>query len=579
MVSKRYSLGIVGMGPRGHYALECFVKTLAAEKSEMKATIVLFEENDQLGNSLVWSVSQPASNWSNVTERVLDLPVRSQIDLGQVTIPEFPSYHMWAGLEFDIWPANRIDTFPPRSDIGRYLEERCRTLVEPLVASGIAHLVAQRVEDITVADDIVTITTNDNSAYCTYQVLLAIGHQSTELDDQLKSWVDKVAASSILEVYTDPYPVEEITKHLTDRSRVDMALRGFGLATIDVVRAVAEQFGNFEPRLDESHKLSYRLLKDVDLRLVPFSLDGLPMGPKPLTPALDAVFEPSAEQLQKLAARLADPERQQLAADDEFLLKEMIPIIAGVFQTIDYRCCAGTDGDLEDAIRSWVRDQYFSHPCMLRVDRPVLEVMKDLLAIAIGDEPVTLDYCVGQVWRHCHPVIYSALSHSKLSDAALAKIIALDESLKRYSFGPPAESIQQLIALAEAGLLDLRFVHDPAIENGEYCWTLSNGSETFCTPIMVNTVLDPPDIQTVNSSLVTALMDDGVFSQAHDSLGALTTQDGFVLPTDGGRVPVAVLGRLAKGSVMGVDAILECFGDRPERWAKSAVASLRQGCI
>lgn len=34
---------------------------------------------------------------------------------------------------------------------------------------------------------------------------------------------------------------------------------------------------------------------------------------------------------------------------------------------------------------------------------------------------------------------------------------------------------------------------------------------------------------------------------------------------------LSLLGRLAKGSLFGTDAILECFGERPDAWAKAEI--------
>ncbi|MEM1215355.1 MAG: hypothetical protein AAGJ82_06710 [Bacteroidota bacterium] len=36
-----------------------------------------------------------------------------------------------------------------------------------------------------------------------------------------------------------------------------------------------------------------------------------------------------------------------------------------------------------------------------------------------------------------------------------------------------------------------------------------------------------------------------------------------------------LLGRLAKGSVIGVDAILKCFGERKRQWAKVLTKRIR----
>ena len=58
-------------------------------------------------------------------------------------------------------------------------------------------------------------------------------------------------------------------------------------------------------------------------------------------------------------------------------------------------------------------------------------------------------------------------------------------------------------------------------------------------------------------------------------LGIETKKNGIVISSENEKqIPIAVLGRLAKGSVIGVDAILECFGDRIEDWAKSFVERL-----
>jgi hypothetical protein len=45
----------------------------------------------------------------------------------------------------------------------------------------------------------------------------------------------------------------------------------------------------------------------------------------------------------------------------------------------------------------------------------------------------------------------------------MKELIALNQNTKRYSYGPPVESILQLIAMQEAGILLLDFVNDPEI--------------------------------------------------------------------------------------------------------------------
>lgn len=93
---------------------------------------------------------------------------------------------------------------------------------------------------------------------------------------------------------------------------------------------------------------------------------------------------------------------------------------------------------------------------------------------------------------------------------------------------------------------------------------------------MINSVLDAPKLLDVTSPLIKNLLQNDLIQPIHSKLGIETTADGYVItPDDKNDVPIAVLGRLAKGSVIGVDAILECFGPRIEDWAKAYVSQLK----
>lgn len=574
MTKDRFSLGIVGFGPRGQFALECFLDALIDKGTTYDASVIVFEATDQYGNGPVWSCDQTQSNWSNVTERVLDLPPRMQMDLRGTVIPEFPSYKTWAGLDFVSWPDDRVDTYPPRRAIGKYLSKRARTLLKPAIDSGLVHLVEQEVDQVVTAAGSVEITTKDDKRYSVQQALLTIGHQSTKLDDQLGSWGRTADGAEGLTLLSDPYPVEHIIAQCGNQFGQPVALRGFGLAAIDIIRAMAEQHGDFKRASGGRDALDYIPAKERAVHLVPFSLDGLPLGPKPLSPEVDSAFAPTAMQLETLDQSLRDPDRQKAATGRSFLLDALCPLIDTIFRSLEHPTCDPEDFDVQAVILAWVDNQTFDHCAITSVTQPTVDLMRDLVAMATGEAAISLDYCIGQVWRHCHPTIYSALSYSLLSNAALAEVIAVDESLKRYSFGPPTESIQQLIALASAGVLDLRFVKDPTIGADRTGWTLSNDRETLQTTMMVNTVLEPPNLAVVNSSLVEGMKEHEPLKQAFDDLGILTNEGGFIVSTASTTLPIAVLGRLAKGSVIGVDAILECFGERPKAWAAAAVDRL-----
>lgn len=87
---------------------------------------------------------------------------------------------------------------------------------------------------------------------------------------------------------------------------------------------------------------------------------------------------------------------------------------------------------------------------------------------------------------------------------------------------------------------------------------------------MIDSVLDQPKIKEVTSSLVRNMLSDGIIQAVHDELGVVTDNHGYVLDSSENTLPIALLGRLAKGTVIGVDAVLECFGPRITQWAEQA---------
>jgi hypothetical protein len=184
---------------------------------------------------------------------------------------------------------------------------------------------------------------------------------------------------------------------------------------------------------------------------------------------------------------------------------------------------------------------------------------------------VSLDYCIGQIWKHCQPTIYEQLSYNACKEEVFAEIIHLDERLKRYSYGPPVESIQQLLALDAAGVINFDFVNDPKIELTPKGWQLESEGQVITANMMINSVLDAPQIKLVDSPLVKNMLSHDIIQAVHDDFGVATDDFGYLIPQDSKEsISIALLGRLAKGTIIGVDAILECFGNRPESWALKA---------
>ena len=573
-MSNKRTIGIVGVGPRGLFALERLILTLQQKNKLKKIHFLLFEETGNYGNGQVYDIHQVKTNWINISERILLLDERAQVSLGGLKIPTFPSYHTWINKDFLNIPVNQKDNYPGRAKIGQYLQARCQSLIEPMVQAEIVTRIAERVEHIKMMNNLqIEIKTNGNNFKEIDEILLTIGHQPTDLSTQLMKWKKYFKGNTSISLFDSPYPVKNVLncENLTARSRV--GIRGFGLSMIDVVRGIAEKYGKFEVVNESTQHIKYHKDSDLVNLFAPFSLDGLPVAPKPLNAEIDALFEPNEEQIAAFEKQIGDASAQRSASGNQFLINAITPIISLVYKKLPKTLLSEklTNQIIEQVTENWLTDDDYEHHTIVPKSQDVEKTMKNYVEMAVGKSAISLDYCAGQVWRHCQPSIYRQLSFNACNNEVFAEIISLDERMKRYAYGPPVESIQQMLALVEAGVMTLEYVNDPEIMLTQHGWKLRKGEQQMILDIMVNSVLDSPQIKAVNSPIVKHLLADDLIKIVHDEYGIETDEHGYLSAKETNKsVPIALLGRLAKGTVIGVDAILECFGDRPDQWAQQA---------
>lgn len=564
------TLAIIGLGPRGSYAFERLIHQLHAHQCLDAIQIMLFEMSDETGNGQVYNLSQPDSNWINISERMLELDARKVITVHGHHIPGFPSYHTWAGIDMDTQATSEHDTYPPRAHVGKYLKERFQSLYSALKKLGIITMHQEKVEKIeTENDGLYTIITSQKTHAHVDEILITIGHQPTEYDAQMADWKLFTKKKKHVTLFEDPYPVRHYTNHQFFDENATIGIRGFGLAMIDVARAIAERFGTFAMLDESTNQVEYTSSHDIHDLLIPFSLDGLPPSPKPLTPAIDDWFKPHSAQVDVFKRSIGNKEAQKNAKNAQFVIDAITPIAATIFDRLIEKTISLHE--IEFHIGSWLKDAEYQCSLLIPRNQSPGTTMKALVDMATGERTASLDFCVGQVWRHCQPTMYDQLSYSDCKDEVIAEIIRLDERMKRYAYGPPVESIQQILALKEAGVLNLDFIADPNITCHDDGWRFSNGNSSITVNMMINSVLDSPKIRDVCSGLITHLLSDKKIQPINDDLGIMTTEEAMVISkNDNINTSVALLGRLAKGTLIGVDAILECFGKRADNWAEAA---------
>lgn len=569
-------IAIIGAGPRGLSALENLFIELSEKKKEEDVVVSIFETSETPGSGNVWNTDQLKTNWLNISERALkDLKGRESIKLGDHNIPEFPSYTNWLPEEEQEPENNEPDRFPERSKLGTYLNERFTSIAVELQMAGYLKILKSEVIAIDYKDNTFSLKTEDD-CYEFDEIVLSIGHQPTKISDQLKKWKKHEKSNPKLQVFEAPYPVEDIMSSEKINESSIVAIRGFGLAMIDVVRALTiGKGGEFEILNKKTFRSKFISSSQVPKKIVPFSLDGNPMVPKPLNAEIDYIYEPTDEEIEKFAKTISKiAHGKKVVSDISFLKNAIAKIASRVYLDLQDKAYSHdlNQKELKSIIVDWLSEADFKHELLLPTSQPASKSMKAFIEMALGEAKVSLDYCVGQVWRHCQPSLYKEFSHSNLKDDVIASVIALDERIKRYSYGPPIESMQQLLSLVDAGILDLYLVEDPEITEVKDGWQLENNRSKCIAQIMINSVLDAPKIMEVTSPLIRNLLSNDLIEPIHSELGINTQKDGTIEISDESKsIPLAVLGRLSKGSVIGVDAILECFGPRVKDWAKAVV--------
>ena len=568
-------LAIIGMGPRGLYALENLLVELS--KADAIISIHVFDANSSPGTGNVWDKSQPDSNWINITERALvGIERRPKIDYSNVIIDEFPSYHEWCQFSQN---SDEPDAFPARNKLGSYLNARYKSLEIVLEKLESFKVIKAEVRNINLNDQKLEIITNDN-AWHYDDLLLTIGHQSTTPSDQLKKWQSHVASHKSLALFEEAYPITQL-KPVKNKTNINIGIRGFGLAMIDVMRyLIINDFGNFKVIKKDTFETIYYKSKSQDLKLIPFSLDGLPLVPKPLNEMIDLWYQPTEKELDVFKSEIEAVSLHTTETNTiDFLTHPIAKITSRVYLDLKQKSLAHAlnSSELEVIILNWLNDDNYNHPLIQDTNISTYKLIQNYIEMALGATPISLDFCIGQVWRHCQPTLYKAFSHAKVNNDSIEKVISLDERSKRYSYGPPIESMQQILALVDADVLTLDFVNDPKIELMAEGWSLTNANkESITCATMINSVLDAPKLLEVNTPLIKNLLQNDLIQPIHSKLGIETSSNGYVnTPKDKNDAPIAVLGRLAKGSVIGVDAILECFGPRIEDWAKAYVSQLK----
>ncbi|WP_411958182.1 FAD/NAD(P)-binding protein [Paracoccus homiensis] len=529
-------LAVIGCGPRALGALEALA--LRQSPSAPDIHVDIFDPHPAHG-------AGPNFDPAETDLCQLNIPVRA-LDLGKGI--GFCSVQDWLGDD-------DAEGFPARSRLGDYLMARFKALTVNASSLRISTIGASA-NDLR-KQDAGWIVTCDEMRHGPYDaVLMTPGQPATRDDPQLSAWRDH--ATSVGAGIASAYPARDLLTAAKGWGGRNVAIRGLGLSTLDVLRVLTLGLGG---RFQGDRYLPSGA---EPARILPFSLTGRAPFPKPATTELDAGFDPTVQETHAFRAALASamkepPERAPRRLASAFVAPTL-RLMSGRATSVQIQDWLGAECDDPDS----------------QDDRDTATALRDGIAEASGQRPASIGYTIGQLSRKWQNQMRQGFNPALVDAGTAAALVGFDNGLKRYSYGPPIQTARQMLTLIRAGLVDPRKADDPEIRMIDSGWQLIEGDDSAVVSVMVDAVLPSPDLSRIADPMIRALVEHGRMVPVTDGMGAQLHAGGQVADEHGRTQDgLYLLGRLGLGSVIAVDSLHDCFGAAADRWADAVLRHMK----
>lgn len=230
-----YKIAIVGLGPKGFYALERLLAHLNANVIPTPPVeIHIFEKSGIFGAGFVYRPDQPAYLLMNYPNRNInawsdELPI--------LNIPEQLDFKKWLGKKQQTSKESNADGYSPRKDVGIYYVDCFQKLMKsvPNHVKVIAHTTEVfDIKEISKGLSLKHGVETDFDVVDVHQVLLTTGHASFAGNIDMISPGDGTNQNFVPFVYP-------VTKKLAAISAGEtVGVKGMGLTFIDTVLALTK---------------------------------------------------------------------------------------------------------------------------------------------------------------------------------------------------------------------------------------------------------------------------------------------------------------------------------------------------
>ncbi|QEG23859.1 FAD/NAD(P)-binding protein [Mariniblastus fucicola] len=540
-------IGIVGCGPRGLYCLQSLADELVNSEVSQPVEVLIFEPADFPGAGNVYTPNQPAYLKMNFAAKHIDAWSRGEShDQERVPLVQ------WLNTQGES-PAGP-DDFVPRRDVGRYLHDCFQRVISKLRSVAEIKFHRDCVDSIE-PEDRHWILGAGGKTYVLDQVVITVGHGG-----------EPESAESSGES-TNSIPVFPVNQNLNARtvqpnSRV--AIRGFGLTSIDAVLAMTEGRGGQFKRGEAGWE--YERSGDEPAVIMPYTRSGRPMLSKP-----DETIFVQPVQLEEIWAR------GRAAIDVTARPVTASAMVHQVWQSVTEAAssavnfCSGRNSISASSVKGW-----FDHWCRQPMQPyGTLAAMQQSYAVSTGQIMPDIAWALGAAWRNLYPAIARCVSHEGLLAEAWPVFNTIGIEMERIAFGPPAENQGKMLALVRAGILDLNFITASMQCAAKSKPALVAGENRIEIDHHVNAVLPSP-LENCSNGPVAKLLSDRIVQRIESGGGIHVDRNGNAIH-DGTVVEgLAIFGRITEGCVLGNDTLSRKLHRHPDRWAKSIVEQIKQ---
>ena len=201
-----------------------------------------------------------------------------------------------------------------------------------------------------------------------------------------------------------------------------------------------------------------------------------------------------------------------------------------------------------------------------------VEQLERSLAVGAGVAAPDLLWAVAHTWRALYPALVARLADGGLRDADWPAFHRLAAELERVAFGPSPLNAAKLLALVEAGVVDLSVVTGGRLEEGADGTVVVAGSVERPVDVVVDAVLPGPGVLPGQDALLDGLIEDGLVRVAPGRRGLDVDAAGSCRSIDGSLSSgLAAIGRPTEDAVIGNDTLSRTLHPLSDRWARRVV--------